>query len=66
MGKVEGNVSTKLKDCEVSGNVFGAGYSATIPKVEVRKTPAFIAGKAPTKNMNIGMFEPGEINTTEE
>ena len=66
LGKVEGNVSTKLKDCEVSGNVFGAGYSATIPKVGVRKTPAFIAGKAPTKNMNIGMFEPGEINTTEE
>ena len=66
LGKVEGNVSTKLKDCEVSGNVFGAGFSATIPKVEVRKTPAFIAGKEPTKNMNIGMFESGEINTTEE
>ena len=66
LGKVEGNVSTKLKDCEVSGNVFGAGYSATLPKVGVRKTPAFIAGKEPTKNMNIGMFESGEINTTEE
>ena len=66
LGKVDGNVSTTLKDCEVSGNVFGAGYSATLPKVGVRKTPAFIAGKAPTKNMNIGMFEPGEINTTEE
>ena len=66
MGKVDGDVSTTLKDCEVSGNVFGAGYSATLPKVGVRKTPAFIAGKEPTKNMNIGMFEPGEINTTEE
>ena len=66
LGKVDGNVSTTLKDCEVSGNVFGAGYSATLPKVGVRKTPAFIAGKEPTKNMNIGMFEPGEINTTEE
>ncbi len=66
LGKVDGDVSTTLKDCEVSGNVFGAGYSATLPKVGVRKTPAFIAGKAPTKNMNIGMFESGEINTTEE
>lgn len=66
LGKVDGDVSTTLKDCEVSGNVFGAGYSATLPKVGVRKTPAFIAGKEPTKNMNIGMFEPGEINTTEE
>ena len=50
----------------VSGNVFGAGYSATLPTVEVRNTPAFIAGKEPSKNMIIGMFEPGEINTTEE
>ena len=66
LGKVEGNVSTKLKDCEVSGNVFGAGYSATLPTVEVRNTPAFIAGREPSKNMNIGMFEPGEINTTVE
>ena len=66
LGKVDGNVSTTLKDCKVSGNVFGAGYSATLPKVGVRKTPAFIEGKEPTKNMNIGMFEPGEINTTEE
>ncbi len=66
LGKVDGDVSTTLKDCKVSGNVFGAGYSATLPKVGVRKTPAFIAGKAPTKNMNIGMFESGEINTTEE
>ena len=66
LGKVDGDVSTTLNSCEVSGNVFGAGYSATLPKVEVRNTPAFIAGKEPKKNMNIGMFEPGEINTTEE
>lgn len=64
LGKVDGDVSTTLENCEVSGNVFGAGYSATLPKVDVRNTPAFITGKAPTKNMNIGMFEPGEINTT--
>ena len=66
LGKVDGDVSTTLKDCEVSGNVFGAGYSATLPKVGVRNTPAFIAGKGPSKNMNIGMFESGEINTTVE
>lgn len=66
LGKVDGDVSTTLNNCEVSGNVFGAGYSATLPTVDVRNTPAFIAGKEPTKNMNIGMFEPGEINTTVE
>ena len=66
LGKVDGNVSTTLNSCEIIGNVFGGGYSATLPKIGVRKTPAFIAGKEPKKNMNIGMFEPGEINTTEE
>ena len=66
LGKVDGDVSTTLNSCEVSGSVFGGGYSATRPKVDVRNTPAFIAGKEPKKNMNIGMFEPGEINTTEE
>ncbi len=66
LGKVDGDVSTTLNSCEIGGNVFGAGYSATRPKIGVRNTPAFITGKEPKKNMNIGMFEPGEINTTEE
>lgn len=66
LGKVSGDVNTTLTDCDVNGNVFGAGYSATLPKIEVRETPAFIAGKEPQKNMNIGMFEPGESNTTVE
>ncbi|MBR1504859.1 MAG: hypothetical protein IJ614_01970 [Prevotella sp.] len=66
LGKVAGDVNTTLTDCDVNGNVFGAGYSATIPTIGVRNTPAFIAGKEPQKNMNIGMFESGEINTTEK
>ena len=66
LGKVAGDVSTTLNNCEINGNVFGAGYSATLPKISVRNTPAFVAGKEPKKNMNIGMFEPGEINTAVE
>ena len=66
LGKVAGDVNTTLNSCEVNGNVFGAGYSATLPTIGVRNTPAFLAGKEPKKNVNIGMFEPGEINTTEE
>ena len=66
MGKVAGDVNTTLTDCEINGNVFGAGYSATLPKIEVRTTPAFKTDKEPQKNMNIGMFEPGEANTTVE
>lgn len=65
LGKVAGDVNTTLTDCTIDGNVFGAGYSATIPTVDVRTTPAFKTGKEPQKNMNIGMFEPGEANETE-
>lgn len=66
LGKVVGDVNTTLTNCNIDGSVFGAGYSATLPKIEVRNTPAFKVGKEPQKNMNIGMFEPGEANTTEE
>ena len=65
LGKVAGDVSTTLTDCTIDGSVFGAGFSATLPTVDVRKAPAFISGKEPKKNMNIGMFEPGELNETE-
>lgn len=61
LGKVLGTATSVLDDCTVNGNVFGAGYSATIPKIEVRNTPAFKSGKEPSKNINIGMFEEGEI-----
>ncbi len=61
LGKVLGTATSILDDCTVNGNVFGGGYSATIPKIEVRDTPAFKSGKEPNKNINIGMFEEGEI-----
>ena len=61
LGKVLGTATSILDGCTVNGNVFGGGYSATIPKIEVRNTPAFKSGKEPSKNINIGMFEEGEI-----
>ncbi len=35
LGKVNGPVKSTLTNCTVEGNVFGAGYSATLPKVNV-------------------------------
>ncbi len=35
LGKVDGNVLSTLKDCIVHGSVFGAGFSASLPDVEV-------------------------------
>lgn len=63
-GKVDGDATSLLNNCKVEGSVFGAGYSATLPTIPVRKTPAFV-GK-PSINKDIGMFEMGEINGTEE
>ena len=60
LGKVNGTANSTLDGCTVKGNVFGGGYSATLPKIGVRNTPAFVAGKEPSKNINIGMFEEGE------
>lgn len=64
LGKVNGTATSTLDGCTVKGNVFGGGYSATLPKIGVRNTPAFVAGKEPSKNINIGMFEEGEIADT--
>ena len=35
LGKVVGEVKSTLTNCTVEGNVFGAGYSASLPKVKV-------------------------------
>ena len=35
LGKVNGPVKSTLTNCTVEGNVFGAGYSATLPTVDV-------------------------------
>jgi len=38
LGKVEGNVVSTLNDCTVGGSAFGAGFSATIPTIDVYPT----------------------------
>ena len=54
LGGVKGNVSSTLKDTEVQGSAFGAGYSASVPEVtiyEKTKTP-------PTINVYTGIITP--------
>ena len=63
-GEVKGTATSVLDGCTVNGNVFGGGYSATLPKVKVRKTPAF--EKEPNINKFSGMFEPAELADYEE
>lgn len=65
-GKVEGDVTSLLNNCKVNGSVYGAGFSASLPTIDVRKTPAFVKDHEPKINKDIGMFEMGEVNETEE
>ncbi len=61
LGKVVDSVISVLDNCIVKGNVFGAGYSASLPTLEVRD-----AGftQIPNYNSASGMFEPGVFSGT--
>ena len=63
LGKVAGKATSVLDDCTVDGNVFGGGYSATLPKVLVRKAPCFT--QTPNINRTSGMFEPATLSGTD-
>ena len=61
LGKVDGPVKTTLTNCTVEGNVFGAGYSATLPSVGVMnnsfQTP-------PKYDGNLGAYLEAVLPTT--
>ena len=62
LGKVTGNVSSTLTDCTVEGNVFGAGYSASTPTVEVM--PAEFVTE-PYYYQDLGSFRNGVLPSKE-
>ena len=53
LGKVDGPVKSTLTDCIVEGNVFGAGYSATLPTVAVMNNSF---QTQPYYNGNLGVY----------
>lgn len=54
LGKVDGPVTSTLTDCTIGGSAFGAGFSASLPTVEVMNTGGFT--KAPYYNSNLGVY----------
>ena len=62
LGKVEGNVISILDGCIIKGNVFGAGFSATLPEVPVMNTGGF--NKQPSYDKNLGVYLPGILPNT--
>ena len=63
LGKVAGNVKSTLTNCTIAGNVFGAGYSATLPKVSVM---AKTFQRIPSYDENTGAYTEAILPTTEE
>ncbi len=63
LGKVVDSVTSVLDSCIVKGNVFGAGFSASLPTIQVRDG-GFTQN--PNYNSASGMFEPGIFTGTTE
>ena len=62
LGKVNGPVKSTLTNCTVEGNVFGGGYSATLPTVKVMNQ-AFQS--EPYYDSNLGAYLEAELPATE-
>ena len=61
LGKVAGPVKSTLTNCTVEGNVFGAGYSASVPTVSVMNQ-AFQT--EPRYDANLGAYMEAKLPTT--
>ena len=62
LGKVTGPVKSTLTNCTVKGNVYGAGYSATLPSVKVMGNTF---QNQPHYDENLGAYLEAELPATE-
>jgi hypothetical protein len=61
LGKVVGDVKSTLTNCTVEGNVFGAGYSASLPPVQVMDNKF---RTQPHYDENLGAYLEAELPDT--
>ena len=52
-GSVEGDVSTTISNCDIEGDVYGAGNKADAPTVDVRPTTGFVVQPLYDNDANI-------------
>ena len=62
LGMVAGPVKSTLTNCTVEGNVFGGGYSATLPTVKVMKNTF---KTVPRYDENLGAYMEAELPETD-
>ena len=65
LGAVNGDVNSTLTDCTVTGNAFGAGFSASVPTVEVWNTGAYLTPN-PTYNRLANVFNNASVKTPKD
>ncbi|UKK62019.1 chitobiase/beta-hexosaminidase C-terminal domain-containing protein [Prevotella communis] len=65
LGAVNGDVNSTLTNCTVTGSAFGAGFSASVPTVEVWNTGAFLTPK-PTYNRTANVFNNANVKTPKD
>ena len=65
LGAVNGDVNSTLTDCIVTGNAFGAGFSASVPTVEVWNAGANLVPN-PTYNRTANVFNNASVKTPKD
>lgn len=65
LGAVYGDVTSTLTDCTITGNAFGAGFSASVPTVEVWNTGAYL-DPDPTYNRRANVFNNASVKTPKD
>jgi hypothetical protein len=56
LGIVNGTATSTLNGCEVRGNVYGAGYSASVPWVDMMNDNNFIENNYPQYDTSAGVY----------
>ena len=65
LGAVNGDVNSTLTNCTVTGSAFGAGFSASVPTVEVWNKSAYLNPK-PTYNRTANVFNNANVKTPKD
>ena len=65
LGAVNGDVNSTLTDCTVTDNVFGGGFSASVPTLEVWNTEAYLDPN-PKYNRKANVFNNASVKTPKD
>ena len=65
LGAVNGDINSTLTNCTVTGNAFGAGFSASVPTVEVWNAGANLVPN-PTYNRMANVFNNASVKTPKD